>query len=159
MSLCGNRKLRADRARNRWLIAIISRCTTWADNGVGQSGNVVGKVLYLVGKYACLLFANLVNAFWHFMQAPRAGAVYNIGGSRHSHCSMVEAIASCERLTGRPLNLSYSDQNRTGDHIWWISDVRRFQSDYPGWQYRYDINSILSEIFEGLAWKLKSVKG
>ena len=64
MSLCGNRKLRADRARNRWLIAIISRCTTWADNGVGQSGNVVGKVLYLVGKYACLLFADLVNIFW-----------------------------------------------------------------------------------------------
>ena len=64
MSRCGNRKLQADRARNRWLIAIISRCTTWADNGVGQSGNVVGKVLYLVGKYACLLFADLVNIFW-----------------------------------------------------------------------------------------------
>src|SRR5256886_17154558 len=64
MSLCGNRKLRADRARNRWLIAIVSRCTTWADNGVGQSGNVVGKVLYRIGKYACLLFADLVNIFW-----------------------------------------------------------------------------------------------
>ncbi len=64
MSRCGNRKLQADRARNRWLIGIISRCTTWADNGVGQSGNVVGKVLYLVGKYACLLFADLVNIFW-----------------------------------------------------------------------------------------------
>ena len=64
MSRCGNRKLQADRARNRWLIAFISRCTTWADNGVGQSGNVVGKVLYLVGKYACLLFADLVNIFW-----------------------------------------------------------------------------------------------
>ncbi|HEX6554925.1 MAG TPA: alkaline phosphatase family protein [Ktedonobacteraceae bacterium] len=64
MSLCGNRKLRADRVRIRWLIGIVSRCTRWADNGVGQSGNVVGKVLYSVGKYACLLFADLVNIFW-----------------------------------------------------------------------------------------------
>jgi CDP-paratose 2-epimerase len=100
---------------------------------------------------------DLVNAFWHFMQAPRAGAVYNIGGSRHSNCSMIEAIASCERLTGRPMNWSYSDQNRTGDHIWWISDVRRFQSDYPNWHYRYDVEAILAQIYEELAGKLKSV--
>src|SRR6266446_9277103 len=93
---------------------------------------------------------DLVNAFWHFMQEPRSGAVYNIGGSRHSNCSMLEAIASCERLTGRPMNWSYSEQNRSGDHIWWISDVRRFQSDYPNWRYRYDIDAILAEIFEGL---------
>src|SRR5438067_5967205 len=64
MSFCGYRKLQADRARNHWLIGITSRCTTWADNGVRQSGNVVGQVLYRVGKYACLLFADLVNIFW-----------------------------------------------------------------------------------------------
>lgn len=100
---------------------------------------------------------DLVTAFWHFVQNPRCGAVYNMGGSRHSNCSMLEAIASCERLTGRPMNWSYSEQNRTGDHIWWISDVRRFQADYPDWRYRYDLDGILSEIIEGLAWKLKSV--
>ena len=50
---------------------------------------------------------DLVNAFWHFIQAPRAGAVYNIGGSRHTNCSMLEAIAACERLTGRAMNWSY----------------------------------------------------
>jgi CDP-paratose 2-epimerase len=100
---------------------------------------------------------DLVNAFWHFMQQPRAGAVYNIGGSRHSNCSMLEAIASCERLTGRPMNWSYSEQNRTGDHIWWISDVRRFRSDYPDWHYRYDVEGILAEIYEELSGKLKSV--
>jgi CDP-paratose 2-epimerase len=102
---------------------------------------------------------DLVNAFWHFVQAPRAGAVYNIGGSRHSNCSMLEAIAACERLTGKPMNWSYSEQNRTGDHIWWISDVRRFEGDYPGWKYRYGIDAILEEIIDGLAWKLKSVGG
>ena len=100
---------------------------------------------------------DLVNAFWHFIQAPRPGAVYNIGGSRYSNCSMLEAIAACERLTGKPVNWSYSEQNRTGDHIWWISDVRRFQTDYPGWRYRYDIDAMLAEIIGGLASKLQSM--
>ena len=72
---------------------------------------------------------------------------------------MLEAIGACERLTGKPMNWSYSKENRTGDHIWWISDVRRFQTDYPQWQYRYDIEAILAEIVDGLAWKLKSVGG
>jgi CDP-paratose 2-epimerase len=100
---------------------------------------------------------DLVNAFWHFLQAPRPGAVYNIGGSRYANCSMLEAIAACERLTGKPVNWSYSEQNRTGDHIWWISDVRRFQTDYPGWRYRYDIEAMLGEIIDGLASKLQSM--
>jgi CDP-paratose 2-epimerase len=99
---------------------------------------------------------DLVNAFWHYIQAPRPGAVYNIGGGRHANCSMLEAIAACERLTGKAMNWSYSDQNRTGDHIWWISDVRRFAADYPGWQYRYDIDAMLGEIVDGIAWKVKS---
>lgn len=99
---------------------------------------------------------DLVNAFWHFIQAPRSGAVYNIGGSRHSNCSMLEAITICEQLTGRPMQWSYSEQNRTGDHIWWISDVRKFQHDYPAWRYRYDIEAILAEIVDGLTWRLKA---
>jgi CDP-paratose 2-epimerase len=72
---------------------------------------------------------------------------------------MLEAIAACERLSGKPMNWSYSEQNRIGDHIGWISDVRRFQRDYPGWTYRYDIEAILAEIIDGLASKLKSVGG
>ncbi|MBL8187256.1 MAG: NAD-dependent epimerase/dehydratase family protein [Acidobacteria bacterium] len=89
---------------------------------------------------------DLVNAFWHFFRAPRAGAVYNIGGSRHSNCSMLEAINYIAELTGRELNFTLSDEARFGDHIWWISDVRRFQRDYPGWSYRYDQRSIIREI-------------
>jgi CDP-paratose 2-epimerase len=100
---------------------------------------------------------DLVNAFWHFIQAPRPGAVYNIGGGRYVNCSMLEAITACERYTGKPVNWSYSDQNRTGDHIWWISDVRRFQSDYPGWRYRYDIDAMLGEIIDELAGKLPAM--
>jgi CDP-paratose 2-epimerase len=91
---------------------------------------------------------DLVNAFWHFVQAPRVGAVYNIGGGRFSNCSMLEAIHVCEELTGRPMRWEYSDQNRIGDHIWWVSDVRRFESDYPDWKLTYSVRDILQEIHD-----------
>ncbi len=93
---------------------------------------------------------DLVSALWHFFKKPRVGEVYNIGGSRHSQCSMLEAIAICERLAGQPMNWSYSEDNRAGDHIWWISDVRKFQSHYPEWTYRYDLESLLGEIHAAL---------
>ena len=89
---------------------------------------------------------DFVNAMWHFFQAPRVGAVYNMGGGRHSNCSMLEAIETCEKLMGRPMNWSYEETNRIGDHIWWISDTRRFQQDYPEWSYRYNIDQIMEEI-------------
>ena len=93
---------------------------------------------------------DLVQMFWHFFQAPRAGEVYNAGGSRHSNCSMNEATGLCEELTGREMSISYTQENRIGDHIWWISDVRKFRSHYPDWQYRYDILGILEEIVTAL---------
>jgi len=91
---------------------------------------------------------DLVNAFYHFYQNPRSGEVYNIGGSRHSNCSMLEAIAMCEQITGKSMNWSYTDTNRIGDHIWWISDVRKFQAHYPDWQYRYGLQETLEEIHQ-----------
>jgi CDP-paratose 2-epimerase len=91
---------------------------------------------------------DLVEAFWHFFRAPRAGEVYNIGGSRHSNCSMREAIAMCEEISGRKLQWTYLEDNRIGDHIWWISDVRKFQSHYPEWKFRYGIREILEEIYQ-----------
>ena len=89
---------------------------------------------------------DLVNAFYHFYQNPRSGEVYNIGGSRHSNCSMLEAITICEELSGKKLDYSYTDDNRSGDHIWYISDVRKFQSHYPDWYYKYDLRRILADI-------------
>ncbi|HEY8205465.1 MAG TPA: NAD-dependent epimerase/dehydratase family protein [Pyrinomonadaceae bacterium] len=91
---------------------------------------------------------DLVTAFWNFFQQPIAGEVYNIGGSRHSNCSMLEAIAYTEELTGKEFKYTLSDQARSGDHIWWISDVRKFKRDYPGWDYIYDMKKILEEIVE-----------
>lgn len=89
---------------------------------------------------------DLVNAFYHFYKNPRFGEVYNIGGSRHSNTSMIEAIAAIEELLGKKANIVYSDTNRIGDHIWYISDVSKFKSHYPKWDYHYDNMAILEEL-------------
>ena len=101
---------------------------------------------------------DLVNAFWHFAQNPKPGAVYNMGGSRHSNCSMLEAIQFAEELCDRKLNYKLSDEARSGDHVWWISDVRRFKNDYPEWQYRYDLVAIIKEIVEATAERASMVR-
>ena len=82
---------------------------------------------------------DLVNMFWQFYLKPRIGEVYNAGGSRHSNCSMFEAINICEELSGREMKWTYEEKYRVGDHIWWISDVRKFKSHFPEWEYRYGI--------------------
>lgn len=97
---------------------------------------------------------DLVAAFVAFADAPRAGAVYNMGGSRHANCSMLEAIALCEEIAGKKLDYQYSDDARSGDHIWWISDVRRFQHDYPEWSYKYDMPALMREIYEGFQTRI-----
>ena len=90
---------------------------------------------------------DLVNAFYHFYQAPRVAEVYNIGGSRFSNCSMLEAIQECEAITEKKLNWSLHKTNRIGDHIWWISDVQKFNQHYPEWNLTYKITDILKEIY------------
>ena len=91
---------------------------------------------------------DLINAFWHFFTKPRSGEVYNIGGSRHSNCSMLEAIALIEKNVGRRMLYTVSSSARTGDHIWWISDVAKFQAHYPQWNYKYDLPRIIGEIVD-----------
>lgn len=91
---------------------------------------------------------DLVNAFWHFQKNPKVAAVYNMGGGRHSNCSLLEAVDLVEELSGSRLRYEIKEENRSGDHIWWISDVRKFQKDYPEWQYHYDMRRILKEIIE-----------
>ena len=89
---------------------------------------------------------DLVSAFHHFQQAPRCGEVYNIGGGRFSNCSMLEAIALGEELIGRELDWSYEEIARVGDHIWWISDLSRFQSHYPDWRMKYGLRDIMGQL-------------
>jgi len=96
---------------------------------------------------------DLVDAFWQFFKMPRPGSVYNIGGSRHSNCSVLEAIGRIEGLCGKPLRFEFSGHARSGDHIWWISDVGKFQRDYPEWSYTYDLDRILREMVEAMQEK------
>jgi CDP-paratose 2-epimerase len=92
--------------------------------------------------------ADLIRAFYEFFKAPRRGEVYNIGGGRYSNCSMLEAIQMCQEIAGQDLNWTYSEQNRTGDHIWWISNNSKFESHYPNWHLEYNVPRILQEMYE-----------
>jgi CDP-paratose 2-epimerase len=92
--------------------------------------------------------ADLVRAFDSVFRDPRPGEVYNIGGGRHSNCSMQEAISLCEQISKNQFNCKYVEDNRRGDHIWWVSDLRRFQSHYPEWKITFDVPRILNEIYQ-----------
>ncbi len=82
-----------------------------------------------------------------FVRSPKPAAVYNIGGGRFSNCSILEAIAICEEITGRPMNCNYQERHRAGDHKWWITDLGPFQADFPNWSPRHGLKDILEEIF------------
>ena len=92
--------------------------------------------------------ADLISCFHEFFKNPRSAEVYNIGGGRFSNASMTESISICEEVSGLKLNHTYQEGNRTGDHIWWISDTSRFSQHYPGWKQRYNVTAILQQIFE-----------
>jgi CDP-paratose 2-epimerase len=91
---------------------------------------------------------DLVNLFWHFYQNPKQGEAYNVGGGRFSNCSMIEGIKLCESITGNKMDYTYTESNRIGDHIWYISDMTKFKKQYPGWTWKYTLEDILSQMFE-----------
>jgi len=91
---------------------------------------------------------DLVSAFECFYRSPKVASVYNMGGGRESNCSMLEAIALCEEITGNGMNWSYCEDNRNGDHIWWISCLKSFKEDYPEWRITHDVRAILQEIYD-----------
>ena len=92
--------------------------------------------------------SDLARAFWAVFQNPGSGRVYNMGGGREASVSIREAVAICERLTGRPFPVSYSGAQRKGDHIWWITDTARFEADHPDWFRSYDRERLLTELVQ-----------
>ena len=90
---------------------------------------------------------DLVNAFYYYFKDPRCGEVYNIGGGRFANVSVLEAIELCEKLTNEKFDYEYIDTHRIGDHIWWITDVSKFKSHYPQWQYRFNIEEMIKQIY------------
>ncbi len=91
---------------------------------------------------------DLVRMFEQFIESPRRGEAYNAGGGRHSNCSLLEAVEMCEELTGNRMRLIHTDENRVGDHIWYISSLRKFMSHYPRWRCTYTVPDILAEMYE-----------
>ena len=91
---------------------------------------------------------DLVNAFWNFYEKPRIAEVYNMGGARHSNISMMEAVTKFEKISGKKAKIKYVEENRVGDHIWYISDVSKFKKHYPKWGFKYGVDDIISEIIE-----------
>jgi CDP-paratose 2-epimerase len=89
---------------------------------------------------------DVINAFWRFAQDPRPGEVYNIGGGKDNSASLMESVAMIEERTGKRPQLTYSDQNRIGDHICYYSDLAKFKSHYPGWGLTYTLDDIVDEM-------------
>lgn len=91
---------------------------------------------------------DVVRAFEAFIHEPRASAVYNLGGGRENSISVIEAIVAIESRAGRRLSYEYVDGNRSGDHICYISDLRRLTEDYPQWSVTRRLDQILDELVE-----------
>ncbi len=122
-------------------LAYLMRCTVTGDKYTifGYGGKQVRDNIHA---------HDVVRAFEAFHRAPRAAAVYNLGGGRDSNVSMLEAIAICERISGRTLDYTLSDEARIGDHRWWISDLDAFKHDHPQWALTAGIEDVLQEIHD-----------
>jgi CDP-paratose 2-epimerase len=90
---------------------------------------------------------DLVTGFEAFIQNPKPGMVFNLGGGRQNSCSVLEAIALCEEITGKKLKYRYEPQPRNGDHIWYMSNLTKFRSQYPKWHQKYTLKATLEEMF------------
>ena len=89
---------------------------------------------------------DVVRAFEEFITAPRAGEVYNLGGGRANSASMMECITMVEDMTGKKLDSTYSETNRMGDHICYISDLSKLKAHYPKWDITKSLPQICEEI-------------
>ena len=98
---------------------------------------------------------DLVNMFWNFHQNPKPGEVYNAGGGRNNSTSILEAIQTINRLAGTNWDqFTLSDDNRIGDHIWYISDLSKFKSDYPNWDITITLEDTIKQM---IAFEQKKV--
>ncbi len=93
-----------------------------------------------------------------FIANPRAGEVYNIGGGRANSCSILEAFSKIEHISGKPMIYEYVEQNRAGDHICYISDLRKMKAHYPGWDIRKSLDDIFREIYASWADRAKVIQ-
>jgi CDP-paratose 2-epimerase len=88
-----------------------------------------------------------------FINAPRSGEVYNLGGGKANTCSIWEAFSIAESFTGKKQVYEYVDKNREGDHICYYSDLRKMKAHYPGWDITISLEETIRQIVE--AWKTR----
>lgn len=93
---------------------------------------------------------DVVSLFWHFFQTPRPGEVYNLGGGKENAASLLECVDLIETLSGHRPKLTYSDQNRVGDHICYYSDLRKVREHFPEWKLAYSLEAIVEQLVEEL---------
>ena len=89
---------------------------------------------------------DVISALWHFAQNPRPGEVYNLGGGRENAASLLECVNMIHAACGKKPRLTYSDQNRIGDHICYYSDLSKFRLHFPDWQVTYSLPRIIAEM-------------
>ena len=91
---------------------------------------------------------DLIKCFWEFYKKPSSGEVYNIGGGKFSNCSIIEALNILEKITNIRVKRKIIKQNRVGDHIWYISDMKKFKKTYPKWKQKYSTTKIIKELIQ-----------
>ncbi len=89
---------------------------------------------------------DVISAFWEFAQAPRPGEVYNLGGGKENAASLVECVDLIEEMAGCRPEMTYSEENRRGDHICYYSDLSKLRSHYPDWKLTRSLPQIVEEI-------------
>tara|TARA_B110001452_G_scaffold213390_1_gene184118 strand:+ start:328 stop:1380 length:1053 start_codon:yes stop_codon:yes gene_type:complete len=89
---------------------------------------------------------DLVNSFWEFFKKPTSGEIYNMGGGRHSNCSIIEALDLVEDIANISIKRSILKKSRVGDHIWYISNLTKFKKHYPNWKQKYNTKKIIEEL-------------
>ncbi len=89
---------------------------------------------------------DLIAAFYEYFRRPTVGKIYNMGGSRYSNTSVLEAIALIQKISGKKAKTNYIVKPRNGDHQWYISDIGSFQSDYPSFRLTYNNEKIIEDI-------------
>ena len=96
--------------------------------------------------------ADLVKCFWEFYKKPRKGEVYNIGGTRLSNCSIIEAINYLEHKIKIKIRKIYVKKNRVGDHIWYVSSMKKFKKHFPNWKQKFTTKKILDELVSNIGF-------
>ena len=91
---------------------------------------------------------DLVSCFWEYYKKPGYGEVYNIGGGRYSNCSIIEALNMVENITGIKIKKKILKHNRVGDHIWYISNTKKFKKKYPNWKQKFSTRRIITELID-----------